>query len=248
MQGTVRNGFITFDPTDAIGDDQKVLNIFYFCCYMHDYFYLLGFREPSVNFQQNNFGRGGIAGDRVDARSWPQPVDGTANMGHSVEGESPIMNMGLVRKTNRHTAFDSDVVFHEYTHGVANRLVGGGLDRNSLSSPQSRCWNEGNSDYFACSVNKKITAGDWVVNNPKGIRNHPYDSNFPHNFGHLGTVVDGINYSEVHNGGEIWCATVLEMNRNIGDELGSQLMVDALKMVQTNPSFLNMRDSILIVS
>jgi extracellular elastinolytic metalloproteinase len=173
MQGTVRNDIITFDPADATGDDQKVLNIFYFCCYMHDYFYLLGFRETSVNFQQNNFGMSGIAGDRVDARSWPQAVDGTANMGRSVEGESLVMNMGLVTRTNRHTAFDCDVVFHEFTHGIANCLVGGELDRNSLSSPQSRCWNEGNSDYFACTVNKKITAGDWVVNNPRGIRNHP---------------------------------------------------------------------------
>lgn len=40
-------------------------------------------------------------------------------------------------------------------------------------------------------------------------------------------------------------ATALEMNRNIGDELGAQLVVDALKLVQTNPSFLNMRDAIL---
>jgi extracellular elastinolytic metalloproteinase len=245
MQGTVSNGIITFDPANATGDDQKILNIFYYCCYMHDYFYLLGFREPEVNFQHNNFGRGGIAGDRVDARSWPQPIDGTATMSRSVEGESPIMDMGLVGSTNRHTAFDSDVVFHEFTHGVANRLVGGGTSRNSLSSPQSRGFNEGNSDYFACTVNKKITAGDWVVNNPRGIRNHPYDSNFPHNFGNLGTMTDGIDYSEFHNQGEIYCATVLEMNRNIGDELGPQLVVDALKQVQTNPSFLNIRDAIL---
>ena len=212
---------------------------------MHDYFYLLGFRELEANFQEDNFGRGGITSDRVDARSHPQAVFGTANMGRSVEGESPVMNMGLVTRTNRHTAFDSDVVFHEFTHGVANRLVGGGTDRNSLQSPQSGCFNEGNSDYFACTVNKKITCGDWVVNNPRGLRHNSYDSNFPHNFGHLGTVTDGINYSEVHNGGELWCATVLEMNRNIGDELGAQLVVDALKIVQVTPSFLNMRDSIL---
>jgi extracellular elastinolytic metalloproteinase len=254
IQGTVRNGNVIFDPVDPTGDDQKVLNIFYYCCYMHDYFYLLGFREPSVNFQRDNLGRGGTGGDSVDARSHPGRVTGTANMGRSVEGESPIMNMGMVTRTNRHTAFDSDVVFHEFTHGVANRLVGGGSDRNSLDSLQSRCFNEGNSDYFACTVNKKTTVGGWVVNNPRGFRNNAYDSNFPHNFGHLGTMTDGINYGFVptlnppfdpHNGGEIWCATVMEMNRNIGDELGTQLVVDALKLVQTNPSFLNMRDSIL---
>lgn len=165
-----------------------------------------------------------MAGDRVDARSIPEVIDGTATMGDSVEGENPLMRMGIVEETNRHTALDSDVVFHEYTHGVANRLIGGGISRSPMLSAQSGCFNEGNSDYFACTVNKKIVCGDWVANNPRGIRKHPYDSNFPHNFGHLGTVADGINYREVHNGGEIWCATALEMNRNIGDELGAQLV------------------------
>ena len=35
------------------------------------------------------------------------------------------MKMGLVSATNRHTAFDASVVFHEFMHGVTNRLVGG---------------------------------------------------------------------------------------------------------------------------
>ena len=39
-----------FDPADATGDDQKVLNIFYFNCVMHDFFYLLGFRERGRQF------------------------------------------------------------------------------------------------------------------------------------------------------------------------------------------------------
>jgi extracellular elastinolytic metalloproteinase len=62
----------------------------------------------------------------------------------------------------------------------------------------------------------------------------------------LGRFVNGIDYTEVHNGGEIWCATLLEMNRNItNDNLSVQLVVDALKLSPTNPSFLDMRDSIL---
>ena len=42
---------MTFNPASATGDDQKVLNIFYYCCYMHDFSYLLGFREADGNFQ-----------------------------------------------------------------------------------------------------------------------------------------------------------------------------------------------------
>ena len=245
LTGAVQGGVLTFNPANATGDDQKVLNIFYYCCYMHDFSYLLGFREASRNFQTNNLGRGGLAGDPVDARSFPGAVFGTANMSRSVDGTSPIMNMGLVTSTNRHTAFDSTVVFHEFTHGISNRLVGGGMNMNNLSSPQSGGMGEGWSDYIACTINNVIVVGNWILNNANGIRNFPYNSSYPHNFGDVGKVVGGINYSEVHNLGEIWCATLLEVNRRTDRHLAVQLVVDALKLTPENPSFLNARDAIL---
>ena len=112
---------------------------------------------------------------------------------------------------------------------------------DALDSIQSGMMGEGWGDYVACTINKKDIVGDWVVNNPGGIRSHPYNSNYPKNFGDLpGTP-------EVHDGGEIWCATLLEMNRNTSDDnLAMQLVVDALKISKPNPSFLNMRDAILI--
>jgi len=244
--GNIQNNKILFNPDNPTGDDQKVLNIFYYCCYMHDFFYDLGFREVDGNFQHDNFGRGGLGGDKVDARAHSGPVQGTANMSTRIDGRSPIMNMGLVTRTNLHTAFDSDVVFHEFMHGVTNRLVGGPQDASALESPQSGGMGEGWGDYVACTINKKNVVGDWVVDNPRGIRHNKYDSNFPHNFGDLGKTVGGVTYNEVHNIGELWCATLLEMNRNINDNtLSMQLVVDALKLSPTNPSFLNMRDSIL---
>lgn len=244
--GVLQNDTITFNPQQPQGDDQKILNIFYFNCIMHDFFYILGFREKDGNFQQNNLGRGGLAGDRVDARAHPGAVNGTANMFTPPEGQNPEMNMGLVVSQNRHTAFDSDVVFHEFMHGVTNRLVGGPQDTNALENPQSGGMGEGWGDYVACTINNKEIVGDWVVNNSKGIRNNRYNSSFPHNFGHLGQFVGGVDYTEVHNIGEIWCATLLEMNRNLDNSaLSMQLVVDALKLSPTQPSFLNMRDSIL---
>jgi extracellular elastinolytic metalloproteinase len=250
LQGEVRNGVLTFDPADPKGDEQKVLNIFYFNCFMHDYFYLLGFTEDDGCFQQNNFDRGGIPGDRVDARSFPEPIRGTATMAPSAEGRSPVMRMGLVGRTREHTAFDFEVVAHEYTHGVTNRLVGGPHDVRSLEAPQSNGMGEGFSDYIACTITGDTVIGEWVTGLPDGIRGFPYDSNFPDNFGDLGTgryAADPRSGQpeDEHNVGEIWCAALMEMNRNIGAELGVQLVVDALKLSATNPSFLEMRDSIL---
>ena len=241
IQGAVQNGLLTFDPADPVGDEQKVLNIFYFNCFMHDFCYLLGFREADGNFQQSNFGRGGVASDRVDARAYSGPVWGTASMATPIDGSSPIMKMGLVSSTNRHTAFDSSVVFHEFMHGVTNRLVGGPLNARALEAPQSSGMGEGWSDYIACTINDTTVVGSWVVNRPGGIRAFPYDSNFPDDFGKLGTG----RYTEVHNIGEIWCATLMELNRRIGKLLALQLVIDALKLSPANPSFLDSRDAIL---
>jgi extracellular elastinolytic metalloproteinase len=248
-EGSTQGGVFTFNPSNQTGDDQKVVNILYYNCFMHDYFYLLGFRESDGNFQRDNLGRGGLQFDRVDARAHSGVVNGTANMATPPDGSNPIMNMGLVASTNRHTAFDSSVVFHEFTHGVTNRLVGGPANTSALEDHQSGGMGEGWSDYIACTVNSSTVVGDWVTNESGGIRDFPYNSNFPDDFGDLGTgrysgfTPQGRRWP--HPIGEIWCATLLEMNRNIGPLLGVQLVVDALKLTPANPSFLDARDAIL---
>lgn len=249
MQGSVQNGILVFDNPDERGDFQKVVNIFYYCNYMHDFLYILGFREADGNFQKDNFGRSGMPGDRVDARSHPGVVDGTANMSTPVDGKTPIMNMGLVARTNRHTAMDSSVVFHEYTHGLTNRLVGGPMNDAALEAHQSSGMGEGWSDWIACTINDAIVVGAWVVDNPGGIRMFPYDSNFPDNFGDLGKGRYGDDVTpwgpDEHNLGEIWCATLVEMNRRIGKQMTVNLVLDSLRLAPANPSFLDVRDSML---
>jgi extracellular elastinolytic metalloproteinase len=241
IQGALRDGVVVFDPADANGSEQLAVNLFYLNCSMHDFFYLLGFREPDGSFQRDNFGRGGLGADPVDARAHPGPVFGTANMVTPVDGRSPVMNMGLVERTNNHTALDSSVVYHEFMHGVTNRLVGGGLNTDALEEPQSGGMGEGWGDYVACVINQTDVVGAWVVGRPGGIRGFPYDERFPDTFADLGTG----RYTRVHPIGEIWCATLMEMTRRVGQPLAVQLVVDALKLTRANPSFLDMRDAIL---
>jgi extracellular elastinolytic metalloproteinase len=69
------------------------------------------------------------------------------------------MNMGLVTNTNRHTAFDSTVVFHEFTHSLTTRLVGGPQNIFSLDAPQSNSMGEGWGDYTACIINNVTVVG-----------------------------------------------------------------------------------------
>src|SRR5206468_12093774 len=135
------------------------LNIFYLNCYIHNYFYMLGFRERDGNFQRNNFGRGGGPSDPVDARAYAGPIDKTASMFTPIDGSSPIMRMGLVTSTNNHTALDSSVIFHEFMHGVTNRLIGGPLNVHALDAIQSGGMGEGWGDYDACTINNSIVVG-----------------------------------------------------------------------------------------
>jgi extracellular elastinolytic metalloproteinase len=171
------------------------------------------------------------------------------------DGLPPVMNMGLVSTTNRHTAFDADVVFHEFAHGLTERLVGGPLDNRSLAALESGGMGEGWSDFFALTVqnfvrtDEKVVSGDWVLNRPGGIRRAPYTDNYPFTYA---TLKDS---PEEHDIGEVWCAALLAMVRRLqaalGDKQGAyrlawQIVVDGLKLTPAKPTFLQGRDAILM--
>jgi hypothetical protein len=267
LQATPGSAPADFDPALPFGDDQKLLNIFYFCNYMHDFLYILGFDEAAGNFQDVNFTHTGGGGDPVSARAHSGPVNGTANMSTAADGLPPVMNMGLVTRTDRHTAFDADVVFHEYTHGLTNRLVGGTRQGHTLDAPQSRGLGEGWSDYFALTIQnffrargntpEKTAIGDWVVNSPGGIRTALYDDAYPSGYGDVASFPRNplTRLPDEHRTGEVWCAALMMMTRLIraalrndadGYRLAWTMVVDGLKLTPANPSFLQARDAILL--
>jgi len=234
---------IIFHPTDSTGADQQALNEFFFCNYLHDFYYCLGFGVGDGDFSTNDF---------VQAFAYPFSVQGTANMSTPPDGQNPRMNMGTIGA--RSTALDADVVFHEYTHGVSNRLVGRRFNNNALDDPQSGMMGEGWSDYFALTIQnsmvslERTTTGNWVTNSLQGIRSHPYDASYPNNYSH---IANGTIY-EVHDGGEIWCATLMHMTRLIvskltqkkGYEISWLAVIDGLKLTVPNPSFIDARNAI----
>ena len=243
LAGDASSGTLTFDPADSTSDDQKVLNAFYFMCFMHDYFYLLGFRESDGNYQQDDFGRGGVGGDPATALVFDAPVSGTANFGPTVDGTPATCQLGTVGAdpASNSTALDASVVYHEFTHGVSTRLVGARTDINSLDDPQSRGMGEGWSDFTSCTVLNTTVVGAWLVGQPGGIRSAPYDTNYPNHFDKLS---DPTFNDDEHNIGEVWCATLMEVTTNIGHDLAVQLVVDAMKLGPANPGFLQERDAL----
>lgn len=104
---------LTFDfPYDkqAQSANQKnlaVTNLFYMNNYMHDMGYRYGFDEEAGNFQQNNYGRGGLGRDFVNANAQdgaelPDPTLNNANMSSPPDGFNGRMQMYLwSRRTAR---------------------------------------------------------------------------------------------------------------------------------------------------
>jgi uncharacterized repeat protein (TIGR01451 family) len=129
----------------------SVVQLFYWCNWMHDQLYDLGFTEAAGNFQTDNFGRGGLDGDPVEADAQDASDSNNASMGTPPDGLPPQLETGLFSGStpDRDAALDAEVVLHEYTHGLSNRRVGGGT---GLFRLQSAGMGEGWSDFYSLAM------------------------------------------------------------------------------------------------
>ncbi len=134
--------------TGATNRAQGTTQLFYSVNTFHDWLEAapIGFDPASHNFEGADF---------VLAESQDGGGFNNANMNTPADGESPRMQMYLYRATTAgaqtatvSSADDAGIVYHEYTHGLSNRLVNNGLG-NSLLAKQSRAMGEGWSDFFA---------------------------------------------------------------------------------------------------
>ena len=218
-----------------------VTNLFYYNNIMHDFSYNLGFTETARNFQVNNFGRGGTGNDSVRAEAQDGSGTNNANFATPPDGSRPRMQQYLFTSPNpdRDSSVDGDVVFHEYGHGISNRLIGNGS--TALSGIQSGAMGEGWSDYWAITINNDGAVGEYVTNNPNGIRRAAYS--VP-----AAAVHDSyadLQSSSVHNDGEVWAATLWDLRTQLGAATTDLLVLNGMKFTPVRPSFLNARDGIL---
>ncbi len=118
---------LTQEPTNF--KDASVTQLFYWTNFMHDRMYELGFTEAAGNFQVDNFGRGGVGNDPVQADAQDGSGTNNANFSTPADGGRGRMQMFLWTSPtpDRDGSFEAEVVLHEYGHGVSNRLVGGGV-------------------------------------------------------------------------------------------------------------------------
>jgi len=217
-----------------------VTNLFYYNNIMHDFSYNLGFTETARNFQVNNFGRGGTGNDSVRAEAQDGSGTNNANFATPPDGSRPRMQQFLFTSPtpDRDSSVDGDVVFHEYGHGISNRLIGNGS--TALSGTQSGAMGEGWSDYWAITINNDGAVGEYVTNNPAGIRRAAYTvpaAAVHDSYADLG--------AGVHADGEVWAATLWDLRTQLGAAITDRIVLNGMKFTPTRPSYLNARDGII---
>jgi uncharacterized repeat protein (TIGR01451 family) len=149
--------FRVFDPPldlsqpPATYADAAAVQLFYWCNWMHDRLYELGFDEASGNFQKDNFGRGGLGNDAMQADAQDGSGFNNANFTPTPDGVPGRIQMFIFDSPEPDIDgdFDAEVILHEYVHGLSTRLVGGGVGIGTL---QAAGMGEGWSDFYAMAL------------------------------------------------------------------------------------------------
>jgi extracellular elastinolytic metalloproteinase len=207
--------------------DASVTQLFYTVNMYHDLLYELGFTEAAGNFQASNGKKGGVAGDFVVVNAQDGAGKNNANFATPPDGQKPRMRMYMWDKTSpgRDGVFEADIVVHENTHGLSNRLTGGPANTGCLGTTLAGGMGEGWSDFFATAVriktsdtrNSNYAMGAWVTNNAAGIRKYPYSTSTKTN-AHM--YVDINSLDEVHDIGTVWATMLYELLWNLIDAHG----------------------------
>jgi hypothetical protein len=199
-----------------------VTNLFYGNNFIHDVTHHHGFDEASGNFQVTNYTAQGTGGDPVLAEAQDGSGTNNANFATPPEGTSPRMQMFNWTLTTPHRDgdFDNGIIYHEYGHGISNRLTGGPANSGALNTIQSGGMGEGWSDFWGLILTQTATdlpddgrgIGSYALGqapNGPGIRTQPYSYDFADN-DH--TFSDIVGSTSVHFVGETWATTLWDLN------------------------------------
>jgi hypothetical protein len=133
------------------------------------------------------------------------------------------------------SSLDTDVIYHEYGHGLTWRMIGG------MSGPIAGALGEGSSDVVAMLINGDDRIGEYSATATGGIRRAPYGA-YPN------TYSDVLGDS-VHADGEIFAAIMWRLRELLGGAAASATLlgdfVAAMNVIPATPSYEDMRTGLL---
>ncbi|RZU52941.1 carboxypeptidase family protein [Krasilnikovia cinnamomea] len=265
---------------------QNATQLFTFLGTFHDHLNArpIGFTRAAGNFEAvDDDAVQGQALDGADTANGLPDRDhvNNANMNTPPDGTPPVMQMYLFPNPNpdpnlppdpfipSNSGDEAAIVYHEYTHGLSNRLV---VDANGVSTlgtvqagSMGEAWSDWYAmDYLASQGYEKDTAKDGELQIGKYVAGGgPFRSEAldcavgstaqnctgtegsgpgGYTYGDFGKIADG---PEVHADGEIWAQTLWDLRKAIGSSKARSLVTRAMELSPANPSFLDERNSIL---
>lgn len=208
--------------------------------------------------------------DRIRLETSDGSGTNNANMYTPPEGKAPRMQMFFWSDAGRgfrsvNSGDDAAILYHEYTHGLTNRLVKTPDGVGALSSWQAGAMGEGWSDFYAkdfivtqeletdTATPGQIHMGAYTDVTKNRIRSSALDcpansgGDCPgYTYGDFAKIVAG--GPEVHYDGEIWAQTLWDLRTSIGSADALRLVTAALRLSPPEPSFLDMRNAILVAA
>ena len=205
-----------------------------------------------------------------------------ANMNTPPDGQSPRMQMYLQHQPG--TSYpngdpfaptdvgdEADTVYHEYTHGLSNRLVVDATGNSTLGDVEAGAMGEAWSDWYAMDYLVSHGLQRDVKGRPNIVlfqfdgagtaldRTEPIDckprvtvricdgGDTGHRGGYTyGDYANVIGIPEVHSDGEIWSQTLWDLRDRVGSKVAESLVTRAMELSPANPSYLDERNAILM--
>lgn len=278
----------TWNPDKAFSwranREADVTQGFYYNSLFHDYLQRapIGFTPQAGNFELrgkdpvllNDLDGANTAGGLPDGGH----ID-NANMSTPPDGVPPTMQMYLFHFPGTDpdvepylatsSTMDPSVIFHEYVHGLSNRLVVDAQGNSTLNSIQAGSMGEAWSDYYAMDylvthgfvkdsdADGEVFEGAYLLADKLPFRTEAIDcsvkSTAPgctqitgemggYTYGDFPTVGGA---PEVHSSGEIWAQTLWQLRKRLGHDAADQIITRAMSLSPADPTFLDMRNAIV---
>ena len=263
-----------------------VTNAFYLANTFHDWLERspIGFTAAAGNFERTdgdpvllnaldgaNTAGGFPDGNHIDNANMATPPDGTPPTMQMYLWHAPNAPNSLEPWLPTSGAFDASILYHEYAHGLSNRLVVDAAGHSTLNSIQAGSMGEAWSDYYAMdflvakgfqpdSVAKdgQIREGKYVLADQFTFRTMAMDCDPDSKVANC-TQIDGQSRGgytygdfptiggspEVHSSGEVWAQTLWDIREKYGQRVADMLITRGMELSPADPSMLDMRNAIL---
>jgi len=262
-----------------------VTNAFYLGNVFHDYLERapIGFNNKAGNFERAdgdsvrlhaldgaNTANGFPDGNHIDNANMATPPDGIAPTMQMYLWHSPRTPNSIDPFNNVSGSFDASILYHEYVHGLSNRLVVDAQGNSTLNSIQAGAMGEGWSNWYAMDYlvargfqrdserrDGQIRAAKYVLADKSTLETMAidcdrrsdvrwctdiYGEKGGYTYGDFATIGGA---PEVHASGEVWTQTLWDLRERLGHRVANMLITRGMELSRNDPTMLDMRNAII---